>query len=154
MTTVEEELVQPAPVGVAGLEAESGFVPTTDSWLVIASSMLIGTVSLMIVGLQPVLLGALTQEGRIDEVALGQGDARLSRPEVLRRPGEPARTHQPARREEPPVSAFCVYAPVPKRHRSPRLTNCMLLPSYVPDTRPASGPRLTSMSRLPLHRSS
>ena len=41
--------------------------------------MLIGTASLMILGIQPVLLGALTQEGRIGEAALG----RLATVEVL-----------------------------------------------------------------------
>ncbi len=33
--------------------------------------MLIGTASLMVLGIQPVLLGALTQEGRIGEAAMG-----------------------------------------------------------------------------------
>ncbi|HEX2594374.1 MAG TPA: hypothetical protein VHL34_22920 [Rhizomicrobium sp.] len=69
----------PAPVAVVGLEEEAGFAPDGDSWIVVASSMLIGTASLMILGIQPVLLGALTQEGRIDEVSLG----RLAMVEVL-----------------------------------------------------------------------
>jgi len=71
----------PAPVGVAALELESGLAPetTSDSWLVVGSSMLIGTASLMILGIQPVLLGALTQEGRISEASLG----RLATVEVL-----------------------------------------------------------------------
>lgn len=70
----------PAPAGVAALELESGMAPAGgDSWLVIASSMLIGTASLMILGIQPVLLGALAQEGRVSEAALG----RLATVEVL-----------------------------------------------------------------------
>lgn len=71
----------PAPAGVAALEIEAGLEPQRggDSWIVIASSMLIGTASLMILGIQPVLLGALTQEGRIGEAALG----RLATAEVL-----------------------------------------------------------------------
>jgi MFS family permease len=43
-----------------------------DSWTVIGSSMLVGTAALMILGIQPVLLGALTEEGRISETMLGQ----------------------------------------------------------------------------------
>jgi DHA1 family inner membrane transport protein len=71
----------PAPIGVAGLELESGLAPEgqRDSWTVIASSMAIGTASLMILGVQPLLLGALAQEGRVDEASLG----RLATVEVL-----------------------------------------------------------------------
>lgn len=73
--------ISPAPAGVAALEMESGLLPEAhrDNWIVIGSSMLIGTASLMILGIQPVLLGALTQEGRISEAALG----RLATVEVL-----------------------------------------------------------------------
>ncbi|MEI9989000.1 MAG: hypothetical protein WDM86_03085 [Rhizomicrobium sp.] len=84
MQSVSSETVPPlgpAPSGVAGLELESGLVPSgpRDSWHVIASSMVIGTASLMILGVQPVLLGALAQEGRVDEASLG----RLATVEVL-----------------------------------------------------------------------
>ncbi|HVP85008.1 MAG TPA: hypothetical protein VMS78_09820 [Rhizomicrobium sp.] len=82
MTPGSDDLaVSPAPAGVAALELESGLMPETggDNWIVIGSSMLIGTASLMILGIQPVLLGALTQEGRISEAALG----RLATVEVL-----------------------------------------------------------------------
>lgn len=82
MTSGSDDLaVSPAPAGVAALEMESGLMPETngDNWIVIGSSMLIGTASLMILGIQPVLLGALTQEGRISEAALG----RLATVEVL-----------------------------------------------------------------------
>lgn len=85
METDTDDLAQaiataPAPPGVIALEIESGIAPAdNDSWIVIASSMVIGTASLMILGIQPVLLGALTQEGRIGEAALG----RLATVEVL-----------------------------------------------------------------------
>ncbi|HVZ69032.1 MAG TPA: hypothetical protein VG891_06180 [Rhizomicrobium sp.] len=82
MTSGTDDLaVSPAPAGVAALEMESGLMPEAngDNWIVIGSSMLIGTASLMILGIQPVLLGALTQEGRISEASLG----RLATVEVL-----------------------------------------------------------------------
>ncbi|MEI9995603.1 MAG: hypothetical protein WDM91_13485 [Rhizomicrobium sp.] len=63
----------PAPTGIAGLEIEAGFAPEgpSDSWVVVGSSMVIGTVALMILGIQPILLGALAQEGRVNEASLG-----------------------------------------------------------------------------------
>jgi MFS family permease len=78
---IDDLAVAPAPPGVTALEMESGIAPAInqDSWVVIGSSILIGPASLMILGIQPVLLGALTQEGRISEAALG----RLATVEVL-----------------------------------------------------------------------
>ncbi len=51
----------------------------TDSPVAIASSMWVGSAGLMILGIQPVLLGALAQEGRLSEGSLG----RLATVEVL-----------------------------------------------------------------------
>ncbi len=63
----------PPPVGAEAIEiGEATTLPGADQpTQVIAAAMVVGTVALMILGVQPVLLGALTQAGRLSEAQLG-----------------------------------------------------------------------------------
>ncbi len=63
----------PPPVGAEALEiAEITALPGADQPLgVVTAAMVVGTVALMILGVQPVLLGALAQAGRLSDAQLG-----------------------------------------------------------------------------------
>lgn len=63
----------PAPVAVEALEVglASARAPADQPLAVIAAAMMVGTVALMVLGVQPVLLEALTQAHRLTEAQVG-----------------------------------------------------------------------------------
>ncbi len=53
------------------LDADSRSLPDV-TWMSVAGAILVGTAALMILGVQPILLGALTEEHRISIEELGR----------------------------------------------------------------------------------